>query len=47
MGYDLHIMRKDEWHDEHGEEIELEEWLDVVRADPSLKPHEEMVETDP
>ncbi len=46
MGYDIHITRKDEWHDEHGEEIELEEWLAVVDLDPHLQPHEEMAATD-
>lgn len=47
MGYDLHITRKDEWFDEHGEEIELDEWLAVVEADPRLEAHSEMAAADP
>ncbi|MDB4213880.1 hypothetical protein N9741_03310 [Octadecabacter sp.] len=47
MGYNLYITRKDEWFDEHGVEIELDEWLAVIEEDPHLKPHAEMVATDP
>jgi len=47
MGYNLCITRKDEWFDEHGEEIELEEWLAVIDADEELKPDAENIATDP
>lgn len=47
MGYNLYISRKDEWFDEHGEEIELDEWLAVIETDPHLTPHVEMAATDP
>lgn len=34
---------KDEWHDEHGPKIELEEWQGVVEADPSMEMRSEAV----
>ena len=37
MGYDVHITRKDEWWDEEGPVIALDEWLAVVEADPDLR----------
>ncbi|MGJ8610652.1 MAG: hypothetical protein ACSHWY_06135 [Octadecabacter sp.] len=37
MGYNLYVTRKDEWFDEHGEEIELEEWTAAVASDPGLE----------
>lgn len=43
MGYNLYITRKDEWFDEHGEEIELEEWIAIVEADPQLEMRDEAV----
>lgn len=36
MGYDVHITRKENWFDE-GPDISLDEWLDVVRADPEMR----------
>src|SRR5258708_1398062 len=37
MGYDIHITRKEDWSDDHGPEISLEEWLGGVRADPEMR----------
>jgi len=37
MTYDVHITRKDEWSDEDGPEITLDEWRAVVAADPELR----------
>ena len=41
MGYDLHITRAEEWSQNNGQEITLDEWLAVVRADPELTPDPE------
>ena len=38
MGYDLHITRKEFWADDGGPEIPLEEWVALVKADPSIQP---------
>ena len=38
MGYDLHITRKEFWADDGGSEIPLEEWVALVKADPSIRP---------
>jgi hypothetical protein len=38
MGYDLHITRKKNWHEnEHGLEISLDEWIALVRADAGMR----------
>jgi hypothetical protein len=37
MGYDVHITRKTNWHDEAGPDITLEEWLSYVEIDPDLR----------
>ncbi len=37
MGYDVHITRKRDWHDEEGDEISADEWLTFVRQDPALR----------
>jgi hypothetical protein len=36
MGYDLHITRKEFWHDDEGNNITLAEWLEIVDHDPDL-----------
>src|SRR5438045_5672238 len=36
MGYDLHITRKTQWHDEVGPAITEAEWRAVVEDDPEL-----------
>ncbi|HSI86968.1 MAG: hypothetical protein ACAI35_02890 [Candidatus Methylacidiphilales bacterium] len=37
MGYNLYITRKQNWHDEEGEEITAEEWQRVAGADPAMR----------
>lgn len=37
MGYDLHITRKNDWHDSKGSEISLDEWRALVLADPQMR----------
>ena len=37
MGYDVRITRKENWWDESGAEINLDEWIDVVAADPDMR----------
>jgi hypothetical protein len=37
MGYEFHITRKDNWYDEDGPEITLDEWLAVVSDDPEMR----------
>jgi hypothetical protein len=37
VGYDAHITRKDDWSDEAGPVITLQEWLAVIDADPDLR----------
>ena len=36
MGYDLHITRREHWHDVEGDRIDLAEWQLAVRHDPEL-----------
>ena len=43
LGYNLYITRKDEWFDEHGPEIEMEEWVALVGADPGMEMRSEAV----
>lgn len=37
MGYDVHITRKQNWFDDDGPEITLQEWLDVAHSDPEMR----------
>ena len=37
MGYDLHITRKEFWHNEEGPVISLEEWQRYVASDPDIE----------
>lgn len=37
MGYDIHITRKEQWFDEKGENIELEEWLNFVKSSSDMR----------
>ncbi len=37
MGYNLYVTRKNQWHDEHGEEIQIEDWIAVVKNDPEME----------
>jgi hypothetical protein len=37
MGYDFHITRKENWSDEDGPEISLDEWIHYVRSDPEMR----------
>jgi hypothetical protein len=36
MGYDLHITRKENWHDEDGPAISFEEWRRLASDDPEM-----------
>lgn len=36
MGYDLHITRKEFWHDSEGPTISLAEWLEYRATDPDI-----------
>jgi hypothetical protein len=36
MGYDLHITRRTNWS-HNGDDISLEEWLEIIKNDPELK----------
>ena len=37
MGYDVHITRREEWFDEEGDEISLEEWKRYVASDEEMR----------
>lgn len=37
MGYELRITRKENWFDEGGLEISLDEWTAYVRSDPEMR----------
>ncbi len=37
MGHDIHITRKENWFDEEGPEITLQEWADYVKSDPEMR----------
>ncbi len=37
MGYDVHITRKEEWFNEEGEEISLEEWRKYIKSSPGMR----------
>jgi hypothetical protein len=36
MGDDVHITKKENWSDEHGPAISLEEWIELVESDPEM-----------
>lgn len=37
MGYNIHVTRNDDWWDEEGEWITLQEWLDYIAQDPEMR----------
>ncbi len=37
MGYEVHITRKNNWFDDNGPEITIEEWNDYVASDPEMR----------
>lgn len=37
MGYSLHITRKNNWSDEDGTPITLDEWIEYVKSDPEMR----------
>lgn len=37
MGYDLHITRKEEWFEEEGAQITLDEWKNFVNSSPDMR----------
>lgn len=37
MGYEVHITRKENWLDDGGPEITLEDWLDYVASDDEMR----------
>ncbi|KLU26402.1 hypothetical protein EOS_09690 [Caballeronia mineralivorans PML1(12)] len=37
MGYDVHITRKENWFDESGPQIDIEEWKALVESDSSMR----------
>ena len=37
MGYDVHITRKEDWSDEDGPDIAIDEWLSLVNGDPEMR----------
>ncbi|WP_230965314.1 hypothetical protein [Burkholderia pseudomultivorans] len=37
MGYDVHITRKENWFDEDGPAIDIDEWKALVEADPEMR----------
>lgn len=37
MGYDVHITRKDDWSDDHGPAVSLDEWLLYVESDATMR----------
>jgi tetratricopeptide (TPR) repeat protein len=37
MGYDVHITRKENWWDDSGPEISLDEWIAVVTGDKDMR----------
>lgn len=44
MGYDIHITRKQNWFDDEGDPIPLDEWLAHIRSDPEMR-HDKFAET--
>jgi hypothetical protein len=41
MGYDVHITRAEDWADNAGFEITVQEWLKIIEEDPELIPSPE------
>ena len=37
MGYDVHIIRKENWFDENGDLISLNEWMDLIHQDSDMR----------
>jgi hypothetical protein len=37
MGYDVHITRKENWWEDNGPEISLDEWISVVTGDRDMR----------
>ncbi|CAB3810056.1 hypothetical protein LMG28614_07190 [Paraburkholderia ultramafica] len=37
MGYDVHITRKENWFDESGPKIGIDEWKALVQSDPDMR----------
>lgn len=37
MGYNIHITRKNEWFDEHDDDISLDEWIGYVKEDDEMR----------
>ncbi|MGF6508808.1 hypothetical protein [Paraburkholderia tuberum] len=37
MGYDVHITRKENWFDESGLKIGIDEWKALVQSDPDMR----------
>ena len=37
MGYEIHIIRKNEWSDEDGPEISLEDWKAYIASDAEMR----------
>lgn len=37
MGYDVHITRKENWFDESGPTIGIDEWKALVQSDPDMR----------
>ena len=37
MGYDVHITRKEDWFDEDGPAIGIDEWLSLVNQDSEMR----------
>ncbi len=37
MGYDLHITRKENWSEEDGEDIPLDEWIEYIDSDSEMR----------
>lgn len=37
MGYNVYITRKENWHDEEGPAISIEEWAAFIRSDPEMR----------
>ena len=37
MGYEVHITRRENWFDEDGPAISIDEWLKFVASDPEMR----------
>lgn len=47
MGYDIHITRKENWFDDDGHAISIEEWLHLLANDPEMRMDEAVEATTP